>query len=180
VQSATQAVTSAVQALVLAGGTMSKASIDVRSVNGGAMEAWINGFAGQRLSANDDPNVLVKEYIRSISTNRYDGGNIVDGDPTLKLSSLGRRAAETAGANGAEYVETVALAEQVAAGATALDGLDKSLAGLTASAKKAALEGFEPLSDELSKAKDGGFAAEWRDVLGQRLQGMLDQFSRPR
>jgi trimeric autotransporter adhesin len=179
VQAAAQAVTSAVQALVLAGGKMSPASVDLRTVNGGAMEAWVNGFAGQKVAQADDPNELVKAYIRAVATTRFDGATIGAGDPTLQLSALGRRAAETAGSSGADYVATIALAEQVAAGQSALDALDKSLAGLTSSAKKAALEGFEPLAAELAKAQDGGFGAEWRDVVGGRVQAMLDAMINP-
>ncbi|HRQ83441.1 MAG TPA: hypothetical protein PKZ97_20175, partial [Azospirillaceae bacterium] len=173
---ARDAVTTAVQALTLAGATFDGVSVNVRAM-GDRWETWSQGFDGYKVSTSDDPATIVRDYVRWAASDAADV--LGKGRPALGLSDIGRRAAATSTSTGEDYIATIALAEQVAAGAAALQDFDKSLAGIEAAAKKAAAEGFTPLIAELAKASDGGFAGEYRDLVAGQMRQMLDQMAAP-
>lgn len=173
---ARDAVTASVQALVTAGATFDGVSVNIRAM-GDNWETRSQGLDGYKVSTSDDPATIVRDYIRWAAS---DASNVLGKDrPALGLSDIGRRAAASATTTGEDYIATIALAEQVAAGAAALQDFDKSLGGITAAAKKAAAEGFAPLAAELAKASDGGFAGEYRALVAGQMRQMLDQMAAP-
>ncbi len=67
----------------------------------------------------------------------------------------------------------LSLAQQVASATAGLDGLDKSLAGVAASAKKSAASQYDHLYDQAALADEGNFGDEFRALLTRQWRASV-------
>ena len=78
-----------------------------------------------------------------------------------------------------EFAKDVQLGANIDAGITALKDFDKSLNGITKSAKEATTSSLDPMFEELERAKKLGFADAYKQLVSDQLVSYLDDLKNP-
>ncbi|KAA0593016.1 hypothetical protein J2848_005623 [Azospirillum lipoferum] len=78
-----------------------------------------------------------------------------------------------------DAAKDIGLGATIDAGITALSELDKSLAGVTRSAKNATTESLKPMLEELDRAKKLGIGDSYVGLATAQLKGYLEQLKNP-
>lgn len=116
-------------------------------------------------NGNTDPAKWVQAMLKS---------GLLTSDDALVSKAMGNLGDASADA----AANILALAKGISDASTGLSEMDKSLTGITASAKKSAAAQFDTLKDQIALADQGGIGAEMRDLATRQLRAFLDPVSR--